>query len=752
MVIDTHDGTQYHSRMSDAPTDETALPPETSEKQPTADKTPVHPSDNSAAGRNSWTRTSTGERAATFRPDDVVAARYRILKFLARGGMGEVFEAYDTELRERVALKTILPCNAEDLLAIERLKREIHLARKVSHPNVCRIFEFGRHRIEPPNATGEDIVFLTMEFLDGESLAHRLERAGPLRQSEALHIITQITAGLDAAHSAGIVHRDFKSANIMLVEESSGLRAVVTDFGIARSAATETAHVSLTASGLIIGSAAYMAPEQIEGDELTPATDIYALGVVMFEMLTGRHPFDGPTPLSVVTKRLKERPISPRVYTPALSAAWEKVILRCLERLPARRFPTAGAVAAALQGHSQRGVRIRPGRGEIAIAVVSVLIVLAGVYILVRGPEASIPSAASPKPLPPSDMPTPRQGAAQQRQGAETAAHQGESGAAPAHANPLEVPSAGDIERAAALAAEGRELLEEANLAGADAKVRDALAIWQQSGRQGDEASALSTLAAIDLLAGRMTSANMRYQEAERIARTIGDRALLASVLAGSGEAQLEAGDVAAAARQQTEALGLRQAGGPPEAVAESELALAAALSEKQGWDQAYRLARSAIQGFHDQRRADWEALALSFFARTAAAKDMEDEARTALTPVKDLLARSGDTGVRLMAQINASAAAASLGEEMAARSNLESSLVEATRLGLRPLQFEARLAMGLGEVNRGQPIVGLARLKILEKEADAEGYHLIASKAAAASVKAPSFLRNRPLLQHRPR
>ncbi len=273
----------------------------------------------------------------------IIANRYRVLRYIGKGGMGEVYEAEDCELRERIALKTILPEVARQEESIQRFKREIHLARKVTHPNVCRIFDFVYHG---------DAIFLTMELLEGETLAQRLRRGGALSTREALPIVTQMAAGLGAAHQAGIVHRDFKSGNVMLVKDASPerrIRAVVTDFGLARRLSTIEDSMGASTAGAIAGTPAYMAPEQVEGREITPAADIYALGVVMYEMVTGRCPFDGDTPLSIAVKRLTEPAPSPRSHNPALDPRWERAILGCLVRDPQARFQSTAEVLKALE-------------------------------------------------------------------------------------------------------------------------------------------------------------------------------------------------------------------------------------------------------------------------------------------------------------------------------------------------------------------------------------------------------------------
>jgi serine/threonine protein kinase/tetratricopeptide (TPR) repeat protein len=291
-----------------------------------------------------------------FQPGDLIADRYRVVRFIARGGMGEVYEIEDLELRERVALKTVHPEAARDAVAIERFKREIQLARRVTHPNVCRIFDVSRHR------EGEGVIFLTMELLPGETLAQRLQSAGPMTPEEALPIARQIAEALQAAHQAGVIHRDLKPGNIMLADSRGATRAVVTDFGLARLEAEGMAGqgLTLTAAAAVVGTPAYLAPEQVEGGEITPAADIYAFGVVLYEMLTGRVPFLGDNALSTAVKRLREAPVPPRVHAPGLDPVWEAAILRCLARDPKDRFANAREVLHALSEPSPQPVGPKP--------------------------------------------------------------------------------------------------------------------------------------------------------------------------------------------------------------------------------------------------------------------------------------------------------------------------------------------------------------------------------------------------------
>ena len=289
-----------------------------------------------------------------FAPHDILAGRYEIVRFIGRGAMGEVYEAKDNDLHVRVALKIILPQIASDERALLRFKREIQLARKVTHPNVCRIFDVAYHRepcSQPDTVPAPLTVFLTMELLEGETLLERLRRAGRMTIAEALPIVEQVAAGLEAEHRAGVIHRDFKTGNVMLVPAGSAVRAVVTDFGLARASTTsEGDWESLTVRDEIVGTPEYMAPEQVKGEPTSPATDIYALGVVMYAMVTGKLPFVGGSRRAIAFKRLEVTPASPRQYAKHLDPRWEQAILRCLERDPGDRFSSAGDVVQALHG------------------------------------------------------------------------------------------------------------------------------------------------------------------------------------------------------------------------------------------------------------------------------------------------------------------------------------------------------------------------------------------------------------------
>jgi len=289
-------------------------------------------------------RRHTSVSAASLRPGDVVADRYRIRRLIGRGGMGEVYEADDLLLQERVALKTLRGELAGDASLLRRFQEEILFARRVTHPNVCRIFEVGTHAPagRPP------ILFFAMELLEGDTLAARV-RAGRLTRDEAFPLAVQMADGLQAAHAAGIVHADFKSGNVLLVPQrgSDGIRAVITDFGLAR---VDPSRISVAESRTLAevrlaGTLAYMSPEQLRGERITAASDIYSFGIVLFEMATGSLPFDDRDLIKAAMLKASGEPIPVRQKAPDIDDRWESAIERCLEKDPARRFASAAALS-----------------------------------------------------------------------------------------------------------------------------------------------------------------------------------------------------------------------------------------------------------------------------------------------------------------------------------------------------------------------------------------------------------------------
>jgi serine/threonine-protein kinase len=271
--------------------------------------------------------------------------------------MGEVFQARDEVLGEEVALKTILGRWSGHAEALQRLRREVQLTRRVSHPNVCRVHDLHSVRTH----LGEPLDFLSMEFLRGQTLAARLQHSGPLSPEEVLALLLQLAAGLDAAHVEGVVHRDFKGSNIFLTERGTGgggpLRAVITDFGIARLSVGERSDGTLGTVGTI-GTPDYMAPEQVLGEPAGPAADIYALGVVLFELLTGQLPFTGDSPLQTALARLNQPPRLLHELRPGLDPRWGSVVQRCLALAPENRFPTAQTAVDVLLGRSEGSILV----------------------------------------------------------------------------------------------------------------------------------------------------------------------------------------------------------------------------------------------------------------------------------------------------------------------------------------------------------------------------------------------------------
>lgn len=292
-------------------------------------------------------------------PGQIVAGRFEILRFLNSGGMGEVYEAWDSELRERVALKTIRSQIASSPSVIDRFKREVKQARVISHVNVCRVYEVFSHE----QASGDRIWFLTMELLEGQTLLERVQQQGRLQSKQALELIEQIVAGLAAAHELGIIHRDFKSSNVMLVNVGAGkTRAVVTDFGLALNVLTDL-HCNSEESKQ--GTPRYMAPEQERGGRVGFAADQYALGVVICEMLTGQCP----------SRRDSASGRGKALLPPnhRLGLRWEAVILRCLEFRPEDRFHEVRDVISALNpARRSRSTWIAGAGAALTVMVVGV--------------------------------------------------------------------------------------------------------------------------------------------------------------------------------------------------------------------------------------------------------------------------------------------------------------------------------------------------------------------------------------------
>src|SRR5262245_15405452 len=263
-----------------------------------------------------------------FAPGAILDDRYRIIGRLGRGGMGEVYRADDLKLGQPVALKFLPEEVDKDPARLTQLHTEVRMARQVSHPNVCRVYDVGEF---------EGHTFLSMEYVDGEDLSLLLRRVGRFPEDRAVELARQICAGLAAAHERGVVHRDLKPANIML--DGNG-KIRITDFGLAGAAG----------ESLRAGTPAYMAPEQLGGAEVTPRSDIYALGLVLYEMFTGRRALEGRTVAELIAKREQAGITQPSAIVTSLDPSIDRAIMRCLQPDPAQRPSSALAVAASLPG------------------------------------------------------------------------------------------------------------------------------------------------------------------------------------------------------------------------------------------------------------------------------------------------------------------------------------------------------------------------------------------------------------------
>ena len=298
----------------------------------------------------------------------VVADRYRLLKMIGQGGMAVVHLAHDGRLDRDVAVKVLRPGFAEDPQFVDRFRREARHAASLHHPNIVTIYDTGT---DPE--TGSD--YIVMQLVDGPDLQDIIERSGPLGTPFAVRIGIETARALSFAHEHGIIHRDIKPANI-LIDVDGEVR--VADFGIAR-AATDT---GATTTGMI-GSAQYASPEQVMGEEVGPRSDLYSLGVVLYEALTGVRPFDGPSPAAVALERLRVQPIPISSIEPNVPRSLEQIVMRLLERRPELRPASAAEVVAELDGFRVRelggvrrtGSRPRDGarRGAVAASCVDVV-------------------------------------------------------------------------------------------------------------------------------------------------------------------------------------------------------------------------------------------------------------------------------------------------------------------------------------------------------------------------------------------
>jgi serine/threonine protein kinase len=288
------------------------------------------------------------DRASTL-SNQILDARYQVMKKLGEGGMSYVYLAKEISSGETVAIKVLSPRLASDKSSVERLRREAGLAMRLDHPNVCRILRLGESE--------DGLIYLVMPFLKGELLSDREVRGGPMEVATGIVLLQEMCAGLHHAHELQIIHRDLKPENVMLVpDDDTGVdHAVVMDFGLAKERRADPAIAKLTATGIILGTPEFMSPEQIRGKPLDARSDIYALGIVAFEMFTGKLPFQGRNAQEMMIARLRGQPTPVRQLRADTPPAIEKALTKALQTNPDDRYTTALEFADALTAGESSG-------------------------------------------------------------------------------------------------------------------------------------------------------------------------------------------------------------------------------------------------------------------------------------------------------------------------------------------------------------------------------------------------------------
>lgn len=340
------------------------------------------------------------ETLATPMPDiirgNVLSERYEIIEEIGKGGMGKVYKAFDKDIDENIALKIIRPEIASNAQIITRFQNELKMARKIAHRNVCKMYDLGKDG---------NTKYISMEYVQGEDLKTTIKRMGPLTVGKAIYVAKQVCEGLAEAHRLGVIHRDLKPRNIMVDREGN---ARIMDFGIAISHETK----EITDSHIMLGTPHYMSPEQVSGKPTDQRSDIYSLGIIMFEILTGQVPFDGDTTISIALKHRSEKPPDPAEINYRISDEFSQLILKCLEKDKEKRYQSANEVLSNLRKiedeiPTTERIRIRERTrtkrlksknkplGIAAIALGTIFVIIAGYLILNRYPKEKVTPAVS---------------------------------------------------------------------------------------------------------------------------------------------------------------------------------------------------------------------------------------------------------------------------------------------------------------------------------------------------------------------
>src|ERR1035438_6967995 len=330
---------------------------------------------------------SIAERAPALKPGDQLGS-FEILGMIGRGGMGEVYRARDPRLKREVAIKTLPPAFAADRDRIARFEREARAASALTHPNIVGVYDIGHQG---------GVSFIVSELVEGETLARAL-KGGPLPLRKLIEVSTQIAEGLAAAHAAGVVHRDLKPGNIMLTRDG---RVKILDFGLARQDRTpgvDSTTIEVSHPGVILGTPGYMAPEQVRGEATDARSDLFSLGVILYEMASGKRAFSGGSSIEVMNSILKD---DPPELPPASPPALDRIVRRCIEKQPARRFHSAADLGFALESVLASTEVAAPPRKRsswpvLATAAASAVLALVAVLYWARAHPAGSPKGGAP--------------------------------------------------------------------------------------------------------------------------------------------------------------------------------------------------------------------------------------------------------------------------------------------------------------------------------------------------------------------